>query len=66
VRLIAYVGDGEVRGLSRNNNDVTASYPEIVELGKLLDGRRLILDGEMVALEPGAGAGAVFVRCGIR
>jgi bifunctional non-homologous end joining protein LigD len=53
VRLVAYVSDGEVRGLSRNGNDVTASYPEVSELTDLVDGHRVILDGEIVALEPG-------------
>jgi hypothetical protein len=27
VRLMAYAGDGEVRALNRNGNDVTGSYP---------------------------------------
>src|SRR3954451_22153749 len=39
--------------MSRNNNDVTGSYPELQELATLLDGRRAVLDGEIVALEAG-------------
>lgn len=39
--------------MSRNGNDVTGSYPELVELGMILVSRRVILDGEVVTLEPG-------------
>ncbi|GAA2875353.1 hypothetical protein GCM10010443_42110 [Actinoplanes cyaneus] len=53
VRAIAYAGKGSVRLLSRNHNDVTATYPEMQELTVLLAGRRAVLDGEIVALEPG-------------
>jgi bifunctional non-homologous end joining protein LigD len=53
VRAIAYVSDGGVRVLSRNNNDVTATYPELGALAGPLDGRSAILDGEIVALETG-------------
>jgi bifunctional non-homologous end joining protein LigD len=53
VRAVTYVDRGAVRVLSRNNNDVTGSYPELAVLGELLPGRRAILDGEVVALEPG-------------
>jgi bifunctional non-homologous end joining protein LigD len=53
VRAVTYVDRGAVRVLSRNDNDVTSSYPELAALGGLLPGRRAILDGEVVALEPG-------------
>lgn len=53
VRATTYIAGGQVRALSRNGNDVTASYPELAELATLLDSRRVILDGEVVALEPG-------------
>jgi bifunctional non-homologous end joining protein LigD len=53
VRAIAYVDGGHVRLVSRNNNDVSSTYPEMQELAVLLQGRRVILDGEIVALEPG-------------
>jgi bifunctional non-homologous end joining protein LigD len=65
VRAVTYVSDGQVRALSRNTNDITGSYPKLDELAELVDGRRVILDGELVALEPGAGAGAVLDACGI-
>jgi bifunctional non-homologous end joining protein LigD len=53
VRAVSYVGDGPVRVMSRNDREVTATYPELAELGDLLTGRRAVLDGEIVALEPG-------------
>lgn len=53
VRAIAYAERGAVRLLSRNGNDVTTTYPELQQLAGLLPGRRAILDGEIVALEPG-------------
>ncbi len=39
--------------LSRNDRDVTTTYPELAELSALLGGRQAVLDGEIVALEPG-------------
>jgi bifunctional non-homologous end joining protein LigD len=53
VRAITYVDDGRVRVLSRNSNDVTATYPELSALSDLLGDRSAILDGEIVALEAG-------------
>jgi bifunctional non-homologous end joining protein LigD len=49
VRAITYAGSGGVRVLSRNGNDITATYPELGELA----GRDAVLDGEVVALGPG-------------
>jgi bifunctional non-homologous end joining protein LigD len=50
----AIVGcDGEgLRLTSRNGNDVTLGYPELAGVG-LGAGHRLLLDGELVALDPG-------------
>ncbi|GGQ58949.1 non-homologous end-joining DNA ligase [Couchioplanes azureus] len=53
VRAVGYVQHGQVRLLSRNGNDVTHSYPELAELGRLLGRRAAVLDGEVVALEAG-------------
>ncbi len=53
VRAISYLGGAGVRVLSRNNNTVTGTYPELAELATLLGGRPAVLDGEIVALEPG-------------
>ena len=46
--------DGDlVRVYSRALNEVTASVPEIVRYAQALPARRLILDGEAIALGPG-------------
>lgn len=46
VRAITYVTAGGAQIISRNEHDVSASYPDIT-----LAGRRMILDGEIVALD---------------
>jgi bifunctional non-homologous end joining protein LigD len=51
VRAIAYADGTGVRLYSRNDRDVTASYPELREVARLLDGRAAVLDGEVVALD---------------
>jgi bifunctional non-homologous end joining protein LigD len=49
VRAVSYWDGGEFRLLSRNDNDVTAGYPELEALGTLLGSHSAILDGEIVA-----------------
>lgn len=50
IRCIAVVRDETVRLYSRNHNDVSVSYPELVdELAGL--GADLVLDGEIVAMD---------------
>jgi bifunctional non-homologous end joining protein LigD len=51
VRLVLFVEGGRVRAQSRNLLDVTGSYPELRELGEAVGSRRLVLDGEVVALD---------------
>lgn len=51
IRALIEVRDGRVRITSRNENDVTAAYPELLGLGAL--GHDLLLDGEIVALGSG-------------
>ncbi len=53
VRAVSYWDGGELRLLSRNDNDVTAGYPELAELGSLLGSHSAILDGEIVAYDHG-------------
>jgi bifunctional non-homologous end joining protein LigD len=50
VRALATVRDGAVTLRSRNDNDLTAQYPELAELGERagVDG---VFDGEIVALD---------------
>ena len=45
--------DGTVRIFSRNENDVTVSFPELAALGASVADRDLLLDGEIVALRDG-------------
>jgi bifunctional non-homologous end joining protein LigD len=52
VRAITYLDADGVRVVSRNHRDVTASYSELSELGLLLAGRDVVVDGEIVALDP--------------
>ena len=50
-RAVAFVDDGKARMVSRNQNDLTAEFPEIArELGKLKM-ETAIFDGEVVALD---------------
>lgn len=50
-RAIAFINDGGVRLVSRNQNDLTPRYPELRELGKFLRAKNAILDGEVVVLD---------------
>jgi bifunctional non-homologous end joining protein LigD len=50
VRAIAYVDGGAVTLHSRNGLDITFKYPELQPLAAALEGRRAILDGEIVCL----------------
>ncbi|GAA0344596.1 hypothetical protein GCM10010151_37910 [Actinoallomurus spadix] len=52
VRAVAYVQGGSVRLMSRNDKDITRSYPELAALARMLR-RPAILDGEIVALRGG-------------
>jgi bifunctional non-homologous end joining protein LigD len=54
VRAVTYVdaaGIG-VRALSRNNNDLTPSFPELQELVTRFGDHTAVLDGELIALGP--------------
>jgi bifunctional non-homologous end joining protein LigD len=50
-RAIAFVEDGKVRLVSRNQNDLTAQFSELRDLPKFLKAKAAILDGEIVALD---------------
>jgi bifunctional non-homologous end joining protein LigD len=52
LRAIAYVSDGTVRLVSRNDKEMAASYPELAVLADRV-GTPVILDGEIVALRRG-------------
>jgi bifunctional non-homologous end joining protein LigD len=51
IRVLVQVKDGKVRLFSRNENDVTAAYPELAGLGDLP--HDLLLDGEVVGFLDG-------------
>lgn len=54
VRAVVYVDGarpGAVRVLTRNDREVAATYPELQGLSAALAGRRVVLDGEIVALD---------------
>ena len=50
VRVLTEAGPERVRMWSRNANDVTVAWPELS--GHPLDGRDLLVDGEIIALNP--------------
>ena len=65
IRAITEVQDGRVRIWSRNENDITAAWPELQALGSL--GRDVLLDGEIVALGNGVPSfGALAERMHLR
>lgn len=50
-RAIAFIEDGAVRLVSRNQNDMTSQYPELRELPGRINGKSVVIDGEIVALD---------------
>src|SRR5438128_1742775 len=51
IRLIGVKRDEKVSLLSRNQNELTERFPEIVEAIKILPVRECVIDGEVVALD---------------
>jgi len=51
IRALAEVADGSVRLIGRSGRDLTAGYPELAEIGRLLGDHAAVLDGEIVALD---------------
>src|SRR5882724_5751627 len=50
-RSVCFVKGGKARFVSRNQIEMTAQYPELVNVGKQIDAKEAILDGEIVALD---------------
>jgi bifunctional non-homologous end joining protein LigD len=50
-RSIAFIEDGELRLVSRNQNEMTSDFPELAELPTKINGRKVIVDGEICALD---------------
>ncbi len=51
VRTVVYVEGGRARLMSRNDRDVTVSYPELSHAFEVLGSRDAVLDGEVVAFD---------------
>ncbi|MDQ6650753.1 MAG: non-homologous end-joining DNA ligase, partial [Actinomycetota bacterium] len=51
VRATIYVDGGRITIRSRNDRDVSVSYPELRALGEALGSRQVVLDGEIVAFD---------------
>ncbi|HEX5043580.1 MAG TPA: ATP-dependent DNA ligase [Candidatus Polarisedimenticolaceae bacterium] len=51
-RVQVHKEDDRVAVFSRRLNEVTAAVPELVHAVRLLPARRLVLDGELIALQP--------------
>ncbi|MEV6279862.1 ATP-dependent DNA ligase [Nocardia sp. NPDC051832] len=57
IRAVVRCAGDSCRFFSRNNRDISHSFPELVSaLTELADGRRWVLDGEITAPEPATGA----------
>jgi bifunctional non-homologous end joining protein LigD len=50
-RAVAFIAAGKVRLVSRNQNDLTAQYPELHNLAASIKAETAILDGEIAALD---------------
>jgi len=50
-RAVAFIENGKVRLVSRNQNELTHRYPELKDLAKSVKAKTAILDGEVVALD---------------
>ena len=50
-RIVAYVGDGEVRLMTRNQHVVSSTFPEIAEALAAQHRQECVVDGEIVAFE---------------
>ena len=55
LRAVVYVEGGSVRVMTRNDLDVTATYPELRALGEALGSTHVVLDGEAVAFDHSTG-----------
>jgi len=50
-RAVAFINNGKIRLVSRNQNELTPRYPELKDLPKFVQAKTAILDGEVVALD---------------
>jgi len=50
-RAIAFIEGGKIRLVSRNQNDLTSQYHELVDLPRFVRAKTAVLDGEIVAVD---------------
>ena len=50
-RAVAFLDGKSLRLVSRNQNDLTAAYPELHEISRYIKARTAVIDGEIVALD---------------
>jgi bifunctional non-homologous end joining protein LigD len=50
-RAVAFIENNKARLISRNQNELTARYPELKDLPNFVKAKNAILDGEVVALD---------------
>ena len=50
-RAVAFIENGKVRLVSRNQNELTGRYPELKDLPQFIKAKNAIVDGEVVALD---------------
>lgn len=51
IRAVSYIDGGRITLRTRNDRDVTATYPELRLLGEALGSTQAVLDGEIVAFD---------------
>src|SRR6266849_10370048 len=50
-RSVCFIRERKARFVSRNQIEMTPQYPELANVGKQIDAKEAILDGEIVALD---------------
>ena len=50
-RAVAFIDQGKLRLVSRNQNDLTAQYSELHDLPRFVKAQTAVIDGEIVALD---------------
>jgi len=50
-RAIAFLEKGNVRLVSRNQNDLTGQYADLHDMAQFVDAKTAVLDGEVIALD---------------
>jgi DNA ligase-1 len=51
-RIQVHKSGDDIKVYTRNLRDVTAAVPEVIEAGRTIQARQLVLDGEAIALRP--------------